>query len=184
MYCLLASANSGVWVESQVLRRIAAILSGFFTSVARHSFYGRAVWEGETPAGPLVRSLNPHGSAHPHESGEAENSNRLLRSFTMPRASKRASAQAATPSLKLAPVVPIRQSDPVHDESAQDCVDLLRSLLKQAERGELVGLVLIKMLKNKRYGFEFSGMLEQNKTFALGATEVLKARILEGVMAR
>jgi hypothetical protein len=102
----------------------------------------------------------------------------------MPKASPRASAQKVTPHLKLAPVVSIRKPDPEHDEAAQDCVAVLRDLLKKAERGELIGLITIQMIKNNSYGFHWAGRLEENKTFALGATEVLKGRLLKRVLGQ
>ncbi|ODT85305.1 MAG: hypothetical protein ABS69_00930 [Nitrosomonadales bacterium SCN 54-20] len=126
---------------------------------------------------------NPLRAAHPHLESEGAVIKPFYRSIKMPRASKGASASAAS-FPKLAPVVHIKQLDPVHDESAQDCVAMLRSLLKQAERGELIGLILIRLTKDNGYGFNHAGMLEQNKTFALGTAEVLKARLLEGVMAQ
>lgn len=42
----------------------AANSRGFFSSVAWQP-YGRAVWEGASPAGACYRSTNLHGSAHP-----------------------------------------------------------------------------------------------------------------------
>lgn len=94
--------------------------------------------------------------------------------------SNSASAQEAQ-FPKLAPVISIRQ--PVREESAQDCVDMLRTLLKRAEKGEVTGLLLVTMYQNHSYSFNWAGHLEQNNTFALGAIEVLKARILRKVGA-
>ena len=71
--------------------------SGFFTSVIHDvPFMGGSCGRVKTlPV--LARSLNPHVSAHPHESGRAENINRLARRNTMPKSTKGASAPAANP---------------------------------------------------------------------------------------
>lgn len=94
MYCSLTAEHSADWFESQEIRRTAAAKRFFYVRQIMATLYGRVVWEAERLAGSLSRSLNPHGSAHPHESGEAENLNRLIRSFTMAK-SKGATAPAS-----------------------------------------------------------------------------------------
>ena len=96
-YAFSAAGVPAVGFDSPVLRWTTAAKRFFYVRSMASPFYGRAVWEGASPAGTLVRSVNPHGSAHPYDSGEAENINRLLRSFTMPKSIKGASAPAANP---------------------------------------------------------------------------------------
>lgn len=48
----------------------STLVRGFFI-VQRSTSIGRAVWEGETPAGSVGRSVNLHSSAHPFDRGLA-----------------------------------------------------------------------------------------------------------------
>ena len=81
-YSLSAGSNLSVGFDSPVQRRTSRHSCGFF--IVRHimaTLYGRAVWEGPSPAGSFARSVNPHGSAHPFDRREAEIINRLQRSL-------------------------------------------------------------------------------------------------------
>ena len=143
-------------------------LSGFFTSVIQDTqFMGGSC--GEPKGSPvLARYANPHESAHPIGVGRAENINRLARSNTMPKSTKRASA----PVLKL-----ITKTD-----SNLDYVNALRTLLLSAERGDSAGLAYIEITNNGNYRAEAIGSAEDSPTFCLGALEVLKAKLLTEVM--
>lgn len=51
------------------VRSRSTFVRGFF--IACSASYGRAVWEGASPAGSCIRSVNPHSSAHPFDRGLA-----------------------------------------------------------------------------------------------------------------
>lgn len=63
----------------------------------------------------------------------------------------------------------------------KEIVALLKSLLKQAEAGEIKGLAVITIEPEDGIGQSIVGNIKDEKFKALGALEVLKRDLLDGV---
>ena len=95
-YAFLTTGIPVVEIGVSVKRRITA-LCGFFMSVKyRTVLFGRVVWGTFGFAGTFSRYANLHDSAHPYHNGEAENLNRLKRSFTMAKSKAVRSGRRST----------------------------------------------------------------------------------------
>jgi hypothetical protein len=103
----------------------------------------------------------------------------------MKRAPKGASARKTASRLKLATVTPLRKPD--SSTARQDCIDHLRTMLKKAERGELVGLVFISMSGSNKQGYVFDidmgylGAARDNLVFTLGMVAALNHQLVEEI---
>jgi hypothetical protein len=61
----------------------------------------------------------------------------------------------------------------IHDEVSTETVECLRSLLKRAERGEVVGLTYCVMFKRRHYAVNVLGEAHRNPTFTRGMVAAL-----------
>lgn len=155
----------------------------FYVRHIMATLYGRAVWEAERLAGSFARSANPHGSAHPLSSGEAENLNRLQRSSTMAKSSKSATALSSKPVCKLASVVSIQKFSPPLNHSARACISELEYLLSIARRGQLSGIAYVTLMRNSDEAAydctaEVIGDSLDHPLLTLGALALLKHDLL------
>ena len=91
--------------------------------------------------------------------------------------------KAIAPVLKLASIIPLRKPLRAGNKVYQDCVDELRSMLRKAERGELVGLAYAVMYSDGEQYFETSvaGQAGENKVFAAGMLATLSFRLMREV---
>jgi hypothetical protein len=61
----------------------------------------------------------------------------------------------------------------IPDSISHDSVEALKTLLDDAEKGELIGIAFTAMYKKRSYIVNAAGEAHRNPTFALGMTEVL-----------
>jgi hypothetical protein len=61
----------------------------------------------------------------------------------------------------------------VPDSISHDSVEALKTLLDDAERGDLIGIAFTAMYKKRSYIVNAAGEAHRNPTFALGMAEVL-----------
>lgn len=183
-YSLSAGGVPSVGFDSPVKRRTTAAKRFFYVRHIMATFYERAVWEGANSAGSFSRSVNPHSSAHPYDSGEAENLNRLKRSLTMKRTSNGTTAPITTPILKLASQLPTHKAALVPNKVEQECVNYLRTILLEAESGELIGFAIAVMYKKGNYIVNSTGEVHRSPTFALGMLAMLKDHFVKLVYGR
>lgn len=67
---------------------------------------------------------------------------------------------------------------------SHDTVEVLTQLLKEARAGNVIGLALVSMHKQRNYEFAITGEAERSPTFALGTVAKLQFDIAQKVNDR
>lgn len=93
------------------------------------------------------------------------------------RRTVRASAQGAPASN----VLQFSKPKLVPAAMCHETADLLVDLCQEVARGELIGIAVITIYKNKRYGLDITGEARRNPTFTLGAVTMLQTEIAKKI---
>lgn len=94
---------------------------------------------------------------------------------------KRTPKSAAKPVLSLAPVIKLFNSPADVDK---ETVDVLRSLLRDAEAGKITSFIYAFIKPNGGYAVNVTSIERNNVTFVMGVLEVFKASLLKKILNR